>query len=138
MTIIINTYTCILYLLISGIVLIQIIEDIYHQEIYFSLTLIEIILFLLIDLNYLKLVGIYIIVSFIYYLFYNFLKNHLGFGDLWYLLLYFYMGGNISLKFSILYKVFFIFIIICFLFKIKRIAFLPIIGLGYLLLYIAC
>ena len=131
----------ILYILIIFIFLLQVIEDLRHKEIYLYLTFLEIFLLLLIDLAYFKLIIIYVFISSVYFLFRRFFTEHMGFGDIWYMLFYFYNFTYVSLlnKVFYLYGGLIIFLIINYIYEKKipkRIAFLPIIAIGYLLILI--
>lgn len=135
----IEFYEFILYLLIFLTFLIGVIQDILYKEIDFFLTLIEIFLYLLIDINYYKLMIIYILICIFYYIFTKFLEKYIGFGDIWYITLYFFNFQQVDIltKVFILYKALAIFIILHYIYlnKIsKNLPFLPIIALSYLLI----
>lgn len=135
----IEFYEFILYLLIFLTFLIGVIQDILYKEIDFFLTLIEIFLYLLIDIYYYKLMIIYILICIFYYIFTKFLEKYIGFGDIWYITLYFFNFQQVDIltKVFILYKALAIFIILHYIYlnKIsKNLPFLPIIALSYLLI----
>ena len=136
-----NSYPLFLYIfysLLFFVFLINIIEDIFHKEIYIWLTFIEMMLLLIININYLKVIIIYLFFTFLYFIFSKYLRNHMGFGDIWYLILYFYHFPHITY----LHKVFILYtslLINLFLHIIihknipKIIGFLPVIGGGFLI-----
>lgn len=135
----IGFYKFILCSLIFFTFLIGVIQDILYKEIDFFLTLIEVFLYLLIDINYYKLIITYILICIFYYIFTKFLEKYIGFGDIWYIVLYFFNFQQVDIltKIFVLYKSLVIFIIIYYIYlnKIsKDLPFLPIIALSYLLI----
>jgi hypothetical protein len=133
-----NSYIIFCYTLLFFSFIINIIEDILHKEVYIYLTFIEIILLLIINIFYLKVIFIYIFFAFLYFIFSKYFKNHIGFGDIWYLILYFYHLPHINYvhKFFTLYKSLLIILLLYILIEKKipkTISFLPVIGGAFLI-----
>ena len=132
-----NSYTFFLYSLLFSIFIVNMIEDIFHKEIYIHLTGTEIIILIMINTSYFKLIFIYIFFIFLYFIFFKFLKNHMGFGDIWYLLFYFYnLPTNFLDKIFILYICLLINLFIYIIIQKnipKTIGFLPVIGGAFII-----